>query len=503
MSGALILCGWKVDWICAVALVSRKNPDAEVVAISKAGLPKYLRQVAMENTRKYERIFILGVPLDQDERTLASALRKLRGEGVEVLWLSSYSVATPVSPSLSKVISVHRPKNDKPLCEFVAEYLRISRRTSLVSLLERAARFAETKKGDGNAEAVCLLVEAAMSRFRRFRDYDAVPKVVAKLAAGDFTLSPEDKRMIEEYGLYGHRELRGRSAAIDDIKRLAKLAGEDGECPVLITGETGTGKETVANLIHGHSPRRNKPFVVFNCADLSPQLVESKLFGHEKGAFTGADKARKGAFDLADGGTLFLDEVAELPSGVQAGLLRVLQESRFMRLGGSVETRVDVRILAATNRNLFKMVAEGLFREDLLYRLNVVHIRIPPLRDRIEDVAEIAAGYMFDRKRKALSSAQIEALKKYDWPGNVRELRNILDRAAVLKEGDFGKLLADHKRMFDWPSEDGEPAKLADFTRLKVRETLDACGGNKTRAAKTLGIAVNTLKKYLLPVPGD
>ena len=302
--------------------------------------------------------------------------------------------------------------------------------------------------------------------------------------------------MLEEFKKYGHRELKGKSAAIEYLWGISKRAGAEGKCRVLITGETGTGKETVANLIHGHSPRKVEPFIAFNCADLTPHLLESRLFGHEKGAFTGADKRKQGAFEIANGGTLFLDEVAELPLDAQAGLLRVLQEGRFFRLGGETEIEVDVRVIAATNRNLPNAVKAGDFREDLFYRLNVINIHIPPLRERPEDIEVIAGDIMARHGVKKLSAKQVEDLKAYQWPGNVRELENILESGIVLGIDDFGKIIAEHRKMFsapDLPQSD----LLDDAVRLHVRRILDKNDGNKSRTAKSLGISLNTLKKYL------
>ncbi|MFA6294153.1 MAG: sigma-54 dependent transcriptional regulator, partial [Victivallales bacterium] len=264
----------------------------------------------------------------------------------------------------------------------------------------------------------------------------------------------------------------------------------------LITGETGTGKETVANLIHGHSPRSAEPFIAFNCADLTPQLLESRLFGHEKGAFTGADKQKKGAFEIANGGTLFLDEVAELPLDAQAGLLRVLQEGRFFRLGGEKEVEVDVRVIAATNRNLPNAVKTGDFREDLFYRLNVINIHIPPLRERPEDIEVIANDIIARHGLKKLSAKQVEDLKAYQWPGNVRELENILERAVVLGIDDFGKIIAEQRKMLS-STELPQSDLLEDAVKLHARRIRDKNDGNNTRTAKSLGISLNTLKKYL------
>lgn len=208
---------------------------------------------------------------------------------------------------------------------------------------------------------------------------------------------------------------------------------------VLVRGESGTGKELVANAIHYNSPRANNPFVKLNCAALPDNLLESELFGHEKGAFTGAVKQRKGRFELADHGTIFLDEIGETSPAFQAKLLRVLQEKEFERVGGSGTITVDVRIVAATNRNLEEEVAKGNFREDLYYRLNVMPMNLPPLRERIQDIPELAEFMMqklskVQQRKLSLSDSAIRTMMAYNWPGNVRELENTLERASVLSE---------------------------------------------------------------------
>lgn len=220
---------------------------------------------------------------------------------------------------------------------------------------------------------------------------------------------------------------------IDMVSRVA-----DSRASVLLTGESGTGKEVIAKLIHRLSSRSTAPFVAINCAAIPETLLESELFGHEKGAFTGADSARPGRFEAADGGTLFLDEVGEIPTGLQVKLLRVLQEREFERLGATGSTKVDVRLVTATNRNLHEAVAQGNFRQDLLYRLEVLHIELPPLRARVDDIEPLAYHFL-EKFREANSSSissiddsAMAALLRYNWPGNVRELENVIERAVVL-----------------------------------------------------------------------
>ena len=276
---------------------------------------------------------------------------------------------------------------------------------------------------------------------------------------------------------------------------------------VLITGESGTGKELVANAIHARSPRANGPFVKLHCAALAESLLESELFGHEKGSFTGAMARKEGRFEIAHGGTLFLDEIGEISPSIQVKLLRFLQEHEFERVGGNQTLRVDVRVIAATNKNLAEEVAKGRFREDLFYRLNVVAVEMPPLRERRTDVP-VLAKFFLDRYAKENGKAiesfapdTLELLSAYDWPGNVRELENAIERAVVLTTGSSveTKSLPPNVRPRITPA--GMPtipgAKLAEIEKYAILETLKATGGSTSKAAEILGISVRTIQYRL------
>jgi DNA-binding NtrC family response regulator len=250
-------------------------------------------------------------------------------------------------------------------------------------------------------------------------------------------LAEENARLRREAG---PAEMIGGAPAMQRLFELVRRTGPS-EGRVLITGENGTGKELVARAIHDGSRRRAGPFVKLNCAAVPAELIESELFGHERGAFTGAVAARKGRFEQADGGTLFLDEVGDMPAAMQAKVLRVLQEGEFERVGGQQTLRCDVRVVAATNRDPAAEVAAGRFREDLYYRLNVVPIHVPPLRERREDIPEMAARFLAEacerngRRPARLAREAVAALQTHDWPGNVRELRNFVERLAILCDG--------------------------------------------------------------------
>ncbi|WP_242395953.1 sigma-54-dependent transcriptional regulator [Anaeromyxobacter oryzisoli] len=261
--------------------------------------------------------------------------------------------------------------------------------------------------------------------------------VAVKNALALETLRAENAALRREAGL---SEMIGGGPAMRKLFELVRRAAPS-EGRVLVTGENGTGKELVARAIHEHSRRKDRPFVKLNCAAVPAELIESELFGHERGAFTGAVAARKGKFELADGGTLFLDEVGDMPAAMQAKVLRVLQEGEFERVGGAQTLRCDVRVVAATNKDLPAEVQAGRFREDLYYRLNVVPIHSPPLRERREDVPELSTRFLGEacerngRRPMRLAREALLALQAHDWPGNVRELRNLIERLAILCDG--------------------------------------------------------------------
>jgi DNA-binding NtrC family response regulator len=282
---------------------------------------------------------------------------------------------------------------------------------------------------------------------------------------------------------------------------------------VLLTGESGTGKEVFAQALHRLSPRAEGPLIKVHCAALAEGLLETELFGHEKGAYTGAVSARKGRFELADGGTLLLDEIGEIPHATQVKLLRILQEGEFERVGGSETIKVDVRVVAATNADLQREVAEGRFREDLFYRLNVIRIELPPLRDRREDVPLLVQHFIEKYTRLAgksvtgITPEALDQLQGYEWPGNVRELENAIERAVVLATGplitdaDLPSAIEENEALAELiPFRVGQA--LADLEREAIQRTLRATAGDKDAAAKILGIGVATLYRRLKEMEG-
>ncbi len=315
------------------------------------------------------------------------------------------------------------------------------------------------------------------------------------------------KPRVEESETHTFGRMLGKSAAMQTVfKLIAQVAPTN--ATVLVQGETGTGKELLARAIHEHSPRWQHPFIAVNYAALSENLLESELFGHERGAFTGALKQKPGRFELAHGGTLFLDEVGDIPLATQVKLLRVLQEKTFERVGGTATLRADFRIIAATNKDLKKAVQEDAFREDLYYRLNVVPLVLPPLRERREDIPLLARSFIesfaqaHNRKVAAMTPAAVEMLMRYSWPGNVRELENVMERAVVLCRGTQIEL---PELLFLMQEPEHKVLNLAlqqrlqetDLTRLYAQLVLQEQHGNKKEACRVLGINYRTLQSRL------
>jgi len=311
-------------------------------------------------------------------------------------------------------------------------------------------------------------------------------------------------------GKYRFDNMVARSSKMEDVLRMAgQVAASD--ATVMILGESGTGKELVARAIHYNSPRKKKPMVTVNCPSIPDNLLESELFGHVRGAFTGAIKDRKGKFEIADGGTIFLDEIGDLRGEVQAKLLRVLQEHEIERLGDSKTIKVNARVVAATNKNLEQLVRDGKFREDLYYRLSVVPITLPPLRDRKEEIPYLVDYFIarYGNNRKFSVDAEVfTVLQEYDWPGNVRELENVIERAVVLSTDERITLQSLPPQLFAKPAvTPGAPSpspirdqSLEAVEKQVIEQTLERTGGNRTQAAKLLQIPRHVLlyrmKKY-------
>jgi two-component system response regulator AtoC len=382
---------------------------------------------------------------------------------------------------------------------------------------------------DGRAPDMVVItghssVETAVDALRRGAvDYLTKPLDVARLRAvllqttGRLRYRNEIRDLrgrLRELGRFG--SMVGSAPAMQKLfDQITRVAPTDAS--VLILGESGTGKELVAETVHELSRRRDRPLVSINCGAISATLIESELFGHERGSFTGADRMHRGHFERADGGTLFLDEVSEMPLELQVKLLRVLESGSFSRVGGDRPLKVDVRIVAASNRDLEAHAADGKFRADLLYRLKVFPLQLPPLRDRPGDLALLAEHFLAllnraDGSEKSLARTAMERLRTHDWPGNVRELKHVLQRAFILSDGEIG-----HDAFSDLPVKSGavtngatlsgapgkrtvtlEPGvSLADAEKQLVLATLEHVGGDKTKASEILGISTKTLYSRL------
>jgi len=360
-------------------------------------------------------------------------------------------------------------------------------------------------------KAVAAMKLGAYDYLTKPLNYDEL-KITLERAMNHLKLSLENRELKKKI-LSGNSfdDIIGSSPAMERVKETARISAPT-DANILITGESGTGKELFAKAIHKTCDRRNHMLVVVNCAALTETLLESELFGHEKGAFTGADKRRDGLFKQADKGSIFLDEIGEMPISMQVKLLRAIQEREIQRVGGDKPIKVDVRIMAATNRNLALEVKNKNFREDLFYRLNVINVEVPPLRERIGDVPLLAQHFLnkySEKNRKDLKGftpTAMDALSRYAWPGNVRELENCLERAVILCMGQYisekellPSVVENYTSQID--SQRPGPAigrrSLDDVETITIKETLAATKGNKSQAAKILNITRTTLNNKL------
>ncbi len=359
--------------------------------------------------------------------------------------------------------------------------------------------------------AVKVMKEGAFDYLTKPIDFEELDIIIKKALERKILVSEnrELRRQLAEK--YRFDEIVYGSSEMEEVINVA-LRAADSRASILIYGESGTGKELIAKAVHYASPRKDKPLISVNCAALNENLLESELFGHEKGAFTGADKQRKGRFELADGGTIFLDEVGEIPLATQVKLLRVLQEREFERVGGNQTINVDVRVISATNKNLEDMIKKGTFREDLFYRLNVISIKIPPLRERKGDIPLLInyfiSKYAKENKKEveSLSKEAMDALIKYNYPGNVRELENAIERAVIMTRGKiitlddlpiFMKVSKDEsKQNYELRGETLDEI-VENVERQLIADALVRANSNQTKAAEILGISERNLRYKL------
>jgi DNA-binding NtrC family response regulator len=439
-----------------------------------------------------------------DDQLIRSGLKWTLSSTYQVLEASTSEDALPLlqRENIDVVVTdLHLP----PDRDNIAEGLNIIR---AARELERAIPVVVITASSSKDAALEAVKHGAYGFFQKPFDGNEVLHVVNQ-AARMRRLELENLRLREELpSTRGFAHLLGGSQSLERIVRQARAVALT-SATVLLIGENGTGKEMLARAIHEASLRSREPFIAVSCAALPESLIESELFGHEKGSFTSAMYSRKGRFELADQGTLFLDEIAELTPNVQVKLLRVLQERSFEKVGGSRTLNVDIRLIAASNRDLEKEVEAGRFRRDLFYRLNVVPLVIPPLRSRREDVPILAAHFAakfaekYEREKPHLDQSLLEALDEYDWPGNVRELENLMERLVVLGNGPLitAEFLPDRMlRVLPETNVEDEGTLEGAVTATRQRaitNALESCGGNKVAAAKRLGISRSYLHRLI------
>ncbi|HET8645488.1 MAG TPA: sigma-54 dependent transcriptional regulator [Vicinamibacteria bacterium] len=434
--------------------------------------------------------------VDDDQGTLASLSRAFALEGYTALTAPSATRALerladePVDAVLSDVVM--------PEMDGLAFLARLKERTPEVPVVLMSGQATVETAVQATRMGALDFVEKPVGLDRLL--------LTLRNALRLNTLQRENR----ELQRYWREELAliGESAPMGSLRALIERAAPS-DVPILVAGENGTGKELVARAIHDLSPRRAGPFVKMNCAAVPAELVESELFGHEKGAFSGAAAQRRGRFEQADGGTLFLDEIGDMPAPMQAKLLRVLQDGEFTRVGGSAELKADVRVISATNRDLDALLAGGRFREDLLYRINTLTLRTPALRDHAADVPALAAHFAQAAcgrnhwKPRRFAAEALEVLKRQPWKGNVRELKNVVERALILSDAD--PITADDVRVALGPPAaargggmptDGPLREVMDaYEREVIRERLKANGGHVTNTARSLGLERSHLYK--------
>ncbi|MGN0853706.1 MAG: sigma 54-interacting transcriptional regulator [Kiritimatiellia bacterium] len=489
----LILTGWGLpDYAAAGAAALRAFPSADVRGVSQRHLPEFLAAGS-----GYGKIFILGVGIAGTADEIGRVVARLAADGTSTTWISVLDLppeAAPLAAGTPLRLAIDRAAST--VTEAVGRLFAVA----VDDLLPFTVKSADRKS------AVFLYQELfqAAGYAHRVQGADwAYARAMRHLAARD-SPSAWDRLagVVDDFRKYGSRELIGNSAAMQAVRAQIARAAKFPRTRVMILGDSGTGKETVAQQIHNQGPRKGEVFLAFNCASVSPNLLESRLFGHEKGAFTGADRRTRGLFESARGGTLFLDEIGELPLEAQGLLLRVLQENRFQRVGGTESVEADARLIVATNRDLARHVRENRFRLDLFERLCVLQIRLPALNEHKEDIPDIADNWWIRNTGVRLTDRQKADLMSFDYVGNVRELLNLLERAMILEEPDFRHVLADYRAMngglFDDAPGDrpGYPENLEAMTRCHV-QTVARRYPTKREAARALGISPNTLKKYL------
>ncbi len=492
----------RVDYALTAAIVARHIgiEKTELLCTSTAKLPVHLSELAAAADVP-SAIVIAGIGLHAMPEELVKAARRLKEREVALTWISMVKLPDSMPPETSVLFEIHCDEG-RELYRIAADlyggdsgfYRKIAEKANEVGQISGG----KPTSGKKQFEYVDF-INACYHYYRNYQIKEPCYGVIRHLAACDdrAAWSEAEERIVASFLRSGHRELGGSSEAINELRRRIRIVAEREVPRVLICGESGTGKETVALLIHNMSSRGKESMISFNCASVSPQLLEARFLGCRTGAYTDASN-RDGLFKMAQGSTLFLDEIGELPIDAQGLLLRALEEGRFYPLGGNQEEIVDIHLIAATNRNLAQMVAEGKFREDLYYRLNVVQLKVPPLRERLKDIKDIANNRWRTLVGRWLTDKEVEELKNYDYPGNVRELFAILERAAIFGDS-FTKVIEEQRASQYSPKGmfGDMPDNLEEVVRLHINRVFEKCGRNVARAAEALGKSQNTVRKYL------
>jgi PAS domain S-box-containing protein len=492
------LRGRKLVEIPEEPILTRHGPrwlhTKKVPILDEQGQPRYLLGISEDITARKlaeERAHTL-------ERELAAVVRHAREaiiswslDGRIVSWNEAAEAlyGLPEAQALGTSIEALVPETERPAFRAAQERLLQGERPSLADVYRLRRDF------EIEVEESLFLIRDQAGNPVRIASITRDTGELARLRRAAEILSGTDRHLPPKEGD------EARSAAMREALEAAHIVAGQASATVLLLGETGVGKGWLARRIHAQSPRAKRPFFEVNCGSLAPQLVESELFGHERGAFTGATGQKRGLVEVAEGGTLFLDEIGELPLSVQAKLLTFLDNRTFRRVGGLRNLVADARILAATNVNLMQAAERGTFRRDLYYRLSVVPICVPPLRERREDIPALAHRIVRDlagAEQPALDRVVLEALQRYGWPGNVRELRNTLERALILSRGaPIGLAHLPAELRSERAPVDPAGGRLEEVERQHIICVLEAAQGNRTRAAEILGISRSTLKRKL------
>jgi len=465
----------------ASAMILRKYPQIEHIITSTGKFPEELESILIN-----KEITLIVVGFGFYDR-VADVIKILddRAKGNRIIWINEVIGLDKITKRFKEIKTFK--KNGDNLIANTLEFL------GDVDEFSDLLRIQNDYESKGN-----IIIESAIYRAINFRDYNIFPDIIRSLAEKKLNIPVNlDASQFREY--FG-RTLVGKSKEMLALRKLLLKAGKDNHCKILINGESGTGKGTMAYLIHFASERRKMPFFTVSCTNFHGNLLDSELFGFEKGAFTGADKTKKGLVELAGDGTLFLDEIGDMPLNVQAKFLRVLQDKKYIRIGGTKAHDIRSRIVTATNKDLKELVRKGEFREDLYYRIAEVEISSIPLREHPEDIELIGNSILFklcekrNIKRKRLNRKNIDVLEKYDWPGNVRELENALTKALVLGDWSFGFLKA---RKYNRNIEISEIKSLKEYENEYIRTVYEQLGKHKNKTASKLGVAPNTLRARL------